>query len=469
MFKKTLLAAGLFGVASTAFGATLHSGVDKNVALAVEVPSIQAVATADKVTIAGPVLVLGANYGTGDTITATYSGAAFDSSFSFPTTSIGSVQATDGGSGTPATCGAINIAFAGLSGSVATFTVGAVTGDTIDCTLALPAVDVDGASLAAADSLSLAITTSRGFGALESIAATKLADVGLAEITATITTGVDTTFDQIVDVNKDRYEFSSGTNDVAAIVIGDATGGAVLEATSLVSISGDFGWAAVTDAVTGVVSYNAAEMGVVASGTGVLGTVTRTGSLFSFVATTAGTYTVTLTPQNKTKAMTLPAGDFNVSTALKYKNGVTGDDVVHTDTVTGTLGKWVLNGASITAHGVSNSPSVTPMIWIQNGGSSNGAISGSVYCNGNTITIADLGMAAPYANTKVGEAIQAAVDADGSCPISNTRYDATVTVNGPADEITMNASYKVTAADGATDRVMLETSDSLPAVSNTAN
>jgi hypothetical protein len=80
-----------------------------------------------------------------------------------------------------------------------------------------------------------------------------------------------------------------------------------------------------------------------------------------------------------------------------------------------------------------------------------------------------LGTASARSNTKVGEAIQAAVDADGSCPTSNTRYDATVTVNAPAADITINASYKVTAADGATDRVMLETSDSLPLTSDVAN
>ena len=98
-----------------------------------------------------------------------------------------------------------------------------------------------------------------------------------------------------------------------------------------------------------------------------------------------------------------------------------------------------------------------------------GNITATFSCDGNSIQVTDLGTASPRANTKVGEAIQAAVDADGSCPTVNTRYDATITVNAPEDDITLNASYKVTAADGATDRVVLETSDSLPAVSDTAN
>jgi hypothetical protein len=45
----------------------------------------------------------------------------------------------------------------------------------------------------------------------------------------------------------------------------------------------------------------------------------------------------------------------------------------------------------------------------------------------------------------VGEAIQAAVDEDGTYPTVNTRYDATVAVNAPEGDITPNARYEVTA------------------------
>jgi hypothetical protein len=97
-----------------------------------------------------------------------------------------------------------------------------------------------------------------------------------------------------------------------------------------------------------------------------------------------------------------------------------------------------------------------------------GNIATTVLCDGNSIPVTGLGTASPRANTKVGEASQAAVDAvdaDGSSPAVNTRCDATVAVNAPEDDITPNVRYKGTAADGATDRGVLETSDSLPAVS----
>ena len=177
----------------------------------------------------------------------------------------------------------------------------------------------------------------------------------------------------------------------------------------------------------------------------------------------AGATTVTFTPPTAADDLrTLPVGAYSLVTTVTYTDlNNTGGAATQTKQLSSAAGSWALNGTSITALGVSNSNAVTPLIWIQNAGSTSGAISGSVNCNGNTIQIADLGTATALSNTKVGAAIQAAVDADGTCPTSNTRYDATVLVNSPATDITMSAAYKVTTADGSTDRVNLETTDSL--------
>ena len=56
--------------------------------------------------------------------------------------------------------------------------------------------------------------------------------------------------------------------------------------------------------------------------------------------------------------------------------------------------------------------------------------------------------------------VQAGVDAAGTCA-ATSRYDAAITVNAPVANIAVAAGYKVTAAGGATDRITLETSDSL--------
>jgi hypothetical protein len=454
-FKKTLLATSILGFASASLGAELSATAVHSAGITAATPSIQQVATLDKVTVAAPILHLGANYGAGDTIQITYSGADLDEDYSHPTAALTSGTTTGG------TCTSANlsVSFAGLSGNVATYTVGASDGANTDCSLALPAVDVDGASLATADTFSIAVSTSRGYGALETIAATKLVDVAAAEITSVVTSK----FDATIDVNDDRESFTTGATDVATFTLADAAGGAALEATSVMTVSGDFSWAASTS-TGGTVTYPQAVVSAVTPAN--VGTVTKSATSVSWIAKAADVFTLTLTPPTLTDVVTLPATDFSWSTDIKYNNGTDAAVITESASAAAGAGAWDLNGASITALGISNSTSVTPMVWIQNSGTSNGAISGSVNCNGSTITIADLGTASAKSNTKVGEAIQAAVDAAGTCPTSNTRYDATVTVNGPAADITMNASYKVTAADGATDRVMLETSDSLPAASN---
>jgi len=454
-FKKTLLATSILGFASASLGAELSATAVHSAGITAATPSIQQVATLDKVTVAAPILHLGANYGAGDTIQITYSGADLDEDYSHPTAALTSGTTTGG------TCTSANlsVSFAGLSGNVATYTVGASDGANTDCSLALPAVDVDGASLATADTFSIAVSTSRGYGALETIAATKLVDVAAAEITSVVTSK----FDATIDVNDDRESFTTGSTDVATFTLADAAGGAALEATSVMTVSGDFSWAASTS-TGGTVTYPQAVVSAVTPAN--VGTVTKSATSVSWIAKAADVFTLTLTPPTLTDVVTLPATDYSWSTDIKYNNGTDAAVITESASAAAGAGAWDLNGASITALGISNSPSVTPMVWIQNSGTSNGAISGSVNCNGSTITIADLGTASAKSNTKVGEAIQAAVDAAGTCPTSNTRYDATVTVNGPAADITMNASYKVTAADGATDRVMLETSDSLPEDSN---
>ena len=60
-----------------------------------------------------------------------------------------------------------------------------------------------------------------------------------------------------------------------------------------------------------------------------------------------------------------------------------------------------------------------------------GNINATVFCDGNSSPVTGLGTASPRANTDVGQAVQTAVDEDGTYPTVNTRYDATVAVNAP--------------------------------------
>jgi hypothetical protein len=444
-FNKSLIAFALVGISSTASAALTFTPTAAKLT-----PSIDSISTAAVVTSGTVAFKTAANYGAGDTIALT-SNIAVDATQAFATTAIAATGCPSGKS--------MSVSFAGYDAStkVATYTVQAATDVTAECIVTFPGIKYDGAVLADADIATLALSTSRGFGVLESVAAVEMINVAASQFSVTVAAA-----DETIDVNANRNAFVGGdATDVITLttttVAGAAGGGATyVNASSSTVVSGDFSWAK-TVAEDGTVSYPAIAVG----GTG--SAATFTDSSITFLHAIGGA-TITFTPPTAADDLrTLPATTYSAVTTVGFTDA---DSKAQTKVISSASGDWDLNGASITALGISNSPSVTPMVWIQNAGTSNGAISGSVNCNGTTITIADLGTASAKSNTKVGEAIQAAVDADGTCSTVNTRYDATVTVNGPAADITMNASYKVTAADGATDRVMLETSDSLPSVSN---
>jgi len=159
-----------------------------------------------------------------------------------------------------------------------------------------------------------------------------------------------------------------------------------------------------------------------------------------------------------TKAVVLPIGAYSVDVTAKFVNH---DGVQKTKTFANlSLGAWTLNGSTITAYGIPNQAAVTPFLWVQNAGTAAGEITGTASCDGSVIQLGALGTAAADSNTTVGAAVQAAVEASGKCAVGS-RYDATLSVNAKASDITVTSGYRVTAADGSNDRLGLETSDSL--------
>jgi len=219
---------------------------------------------------------------------------------------------------------------------------------------------------------------------------------------------------------------------------------------SIAKINGDYSW--LDNALTAAYDIDATK-----------GTIAP-----AFAATTHFADSVTINPvalgtavkvEVTTEGKTvLPTGAYSADVTAKFVNhAATQKSKVFANV---SLGAWTLNGSTITAYGIPNQAAVTPFLWIQNAGATSGEISGTASCDGATIQLGSLGNAAGDTNTSVGLAVQAAVDAAGTCAVGS-RYDATLTVNAKASDITITSGYKVTAADGSNDRLGLETSDSL--------
>ncbi len=152
----------------------------------------------------------------------------------------------------------------------------------------------------------------------------------------------------------------------------------------------------------------------------------------------------------------LSAQAYTADVVINYNNGAK-----RSKTFSGlAAGSWSLNGQTITAYGIPNQASVTPFLWVQNAGTISGEITGTASCDGVTTDLGALGTAAGDTNTRIGPAVQAVMDGVATCTLGS-RYDVTITVNAKKTDITINAGYRVQAADGSNDRLALETSDSL--------
>jgi hypothetical protein len=238
---------------------------------------------------------------------------------------------------------------------------------------------------------------------------------------------------------------SSTATGMAATINDGST--SVLPATSVV-IAGDYSW--LDKASTAAFDIDA-TLGSVSPFAG-----TDTSSSITLLPTAidaAKDLTITTTG-----VAVLSAKTYTATPTLKFANSAGVQKTRALPTVS--AGAWGLNGATVTAYGIPNQAAVTPFLWVQNAGTSAGEITGSASCSGATIDLGSLGTAAGDTNTSVGVAVQAAVDAAGTCEVGS-RYDATLTVNAKATDVTVTAGYKVNLADGSSDRLSLETSDSL--------
>jgi len=447
MFKKTLVTLAALGLASNAMALTIAKSTTHTAAVDVQTPAISSVATLDTYATTAFFLHLDANYSDGNTIQLTYSGATIDEDYTFSTADIALV-ATSGG----AACAANQRAsFAGFNSATQTVTYVIDSSAATDgCNLAIPVINADGASLSTEDTFSVTAVGSTTYGTLESLATTKLIDVAVDNISQAVATPLD----GVVDVENGRYVFTAGTDDVVTITTTEGANGDgaadLLGATHV--ITGDFGWTKRTSA-EGVVTRHGVTVSNAATGP----VITDTDVTWTSAAGTKAN-AVTLTPQTGVNKVVLPATTFSLASAYTYDNGTDAD--VLNGSFAAALGAWTLNGASVTAYGIPNQAAVTPFLWVQNSGTSNGDITVDVRCDGASISGIAAGQASPMANTSIATAVQAGVDAAGTCAVGS-RYDAVVTVNGPAADMTVNAGYRVTAADGSNDRLSLETSDSL--------
>jgi hypothetical protein len=459
LFKTTLLAAAVTATCSTAVAGTV--AVDKQVHSLEGLAGVTGTQTSGNITY-----TLGATYQEGDKLTLTFPENTLDKTNpigGFP--SVITIPAVDGTDATNS--------LAGLTWGLLNHSVGKVldNGTVVDTVtyrvtnLALPKhtttnANIDNGSTlgavlgAGANTLSISYAPSAlltndkievtvssetaGGDELDS-GGTRTATIAEAKTQFGSAT-VNSKFEGVINVSASRKSFVSGGADSFGYTVDNpmVTGWLNL-ATNLTLKANLYGEAG---KMSGVKAANFT--------TG--GTATFTEDQAKLAITYASTNnvvdvteTVTFTPPTGTDAIVLEPQDFNADLKYDYTSagGTNGTKTVATGL---DVGEWDLNGASVNIPYMPYSPTASQIIYVTNSGDQAGDISVVAFDDkGQTYTLNNIATAnantVTKLTTKVGQALENAGFTAG-------KLSLTITVNAPADDITVYASYNAGTVRG---------------------
>jgi hypothetical protein len=361
---------------------------------------------------------------------------------------------------------------------------------TVNALLATPEVNMSPASLTAADTkVSFAAATATG-SAMDALATTFTAATSTPQFAASVVTA----FDGVIDVENARGQYVATTTPVNTGIaatkkadtftykiqetLGTAGVGATTASIAALSATETKGvlavngsWDYLDDATTTGISLTQAtdashvasnavttQVGIVTATTDTL-TVTMAGAGASSGVTQSGTaITNSLDIVTTETGAVIPVTTFAPTFTLDYDPAVVGVDKQKVYSLTG-AGSWGLNGATITAYGVPMGSTVSRFLWINNAGSTVGAVSAYLMSGGvryPTTGEYSLGNTAAMTNTEVGSALATAMSAAGVSLADSSRANITFTVPVKAADVTLSAAYKHIAD---ADRLTIETSD----------
>jgi hypothetical protein len=464
MFKKTIIAASLLGLASTGSASTITVA-------APAVKSDQGILTSVGVAGASFVVETEVAITSGSTVQVAYNKAPTNPS------AVSAAVAACGGTPTVTYAGATS------GGTVLNYTVNNTAANLpIACSLTFGATAAP--SFAKADVVAGAITASASWTVVgtgvDPVAAPKtiVSMLGKDQYGLVVATKANAT----VDVEAARKAYTNAeTADTIVLTYKDFGGGAT-DTKSVITVTGDFSWADDPQTAAFDVGVRRGQTPIAvagwALGDGTTAPKPTATTLSLYKATpadgeqatitftplvTAGTGTVAITDDHA--AVSLPNDSFSVSQVTSFT-----DEVAAPNTGSGTqsvasasAGAWSLNGASVKVFSVPFGSEVeSHSIFVSNKGATTGAISGSVAWNGNAPVAIDLGNVQANGNKYLN--VMAALEGIGAKPPFG-RADITFTVNSPAADITFTAGY-TTAAGRA--NLYMEEQANLSGISNAA-
>jgi len=453
MFRKSLTALALMGVASHGAASTLATAGE--VVVTPEAAKTLTVVGANDFTLT----IVAASVATGSVANITFTKAPAN-----PNTITAAHTDTDAS-------GAVVLSYSGATNGGKTLNYTAS-----DVLTATDVITFGGAEFAIADVTSTPITVDASFTDVGTGIDPAAAKLELITLTATNQFGLDVTTDAdaVVDVEAARYAFVGADDDIVfattdtdgdteALALGAQQGtvqGATLTGVTY-TLSGDFAWAEDIAEDPVVAGFQLAAGAVACAGGGGVtegtGDNAPTATAYTFSTADGTAVTCTLTPQAPASKIVLPTAEFEVSSTVAYTDladvavvagaspalaAAAGTQAVAAEDA----GEWTINGAETTVFAVPFGSEVeSHSIFVSNSGDTTGAISASMRWNGNDPVVFSLGNIEAGANKYLN--IIEALTAAGELPPFG-RADITFTVNAPKAAIAITAGYNT--ANGRT-------------------
>lgn len=436
MFKKTLLALALTGLAGTATAATIADGVSYSKEGIVNEASF---AIADVVVTAG----IDNGYSVGDKVV-----------FTFPNDTFSISTAADVALAAGTGAGAVTFGTPVYTdGNTVTFEITAVaTPVTEGATITLSDIVLEKANLLAGGKVNV------GYKVISSVnnSAYEEKSADIADVKEQFKAVVTTKFDAVIDVNEERklFEEAPTTTDALVIDVTNDTAGVETDATlnavaaSKITVKGDFSFLD-TDS-DGTADYSIA---VTNGGVAPAVTVAEDFQSFSFpVLATTATYTATVTASDTTTPTAIPVQSYTADVALSYDPATLntgGTDSVKSFTALD-AGKWTLNGASGELAFMPFSSDYARSITVANTSSLEGEITVDLTVGGKTYSKVLATKAAADGVTN----ISADINAFAAENMITSNANVKIIVNAPKASVSVTGIYyhKATA-----DRILMPT------------
>lgn len=416
MFKKTLLAASIAALSVNAFAVNVTSTALEH--------SNEGVTTSTSIAAAAASATLGAEYKVDDLITFTYS-QNFDAAH-VATTTINAVL-VGAGPGDEMVLGKLSQTANSATYRVTNLVLGNGATTTVGATVAIEAVDFDGADLRAAGSASVTwtATLSNGTTALDEASGADSATATIVELADQYATSVTVDLDGVIDVEDNRETFEGAVAaDLVTVALVDTTPADIDATLNTVTytLNGSFSFLD-TDADLDGIQLGA---NTVVASVGTVDSVSAGAIEFSHTAAAPVTLTIT-----NNAAGVLPTQEFSVDAVVNFDDD---ESATHDSaSVNHDAGEWTINGSEVTfPYAPVGYDHIVTQFEIANSGAQNGDILVTAFDTAGNDYSATLPFQAEAGKlTKIGFAdITTAFGLTGG-----TKLSLTITTTAPAGDI----------------------------------